>query len=96
MIVDIMIVKVGRQVPNRLQFLKLFFLQKNEEIESLKDRLNQSFVTISELQKEIKSLKKENRQVNQDTSSLLLTARVELGRKQRNIASLQQKYDPIG
>ncbi len=66
--------------------------QQNEEITSLTERLNQSVVTITDLQNEIKLLKKDKRELQKNSSSLLLTARLELDRNKRVIAELQQKY----
>lgn len=77
------------------QFKKKTFFQRNNEIANLTDRLNQSVITITDLQNQIKELQKENRQLKKNTSSLLLTAKVEVERKQRDITALQQKYASV-
>lgn len=72
-----------------------FQLQKNGEIASLSERLNQSAVVITDLQQEKKHLKKDIKLLKYNTSSLLLTAKQEIDRKMREINFLREKYIPI-
>ncbi|XP_037048176.1 zinc finger CCCH domain-containing protein 13-like [Bradysia coprophila] len=64
-----------------------------QKIEHLTDQLNQSLHTITDLQTQMNTLKKDHQVLQQNASSLWLTAQVELKRKDLNISQLKQQID---
>lgn len=77
---------------HRKTFSKTYFshLQQSQKIEDLTDQLNQSMLTISGLQTQMKNLSKIQKEIEKNYSSLLLTARAEINRKNENINQLRQ------
>lgn len=68
------------------------FFKANQQIADLTERLNQSIEAITRVEAANRHLVQDKNTLSKNTSSLLLTAKNEIRRKDREIQSLRKEY----